>query len=62
MARLGYVINIDKKSKFIHDIRIKVPMFNDVNISEIISNYVKITDNGNRVESYFRDMLIMLLI
>ncbi len=35
-------------------------MFNDANISEIISNYVKITDNGNRVESYLGDMLIEL--
>jgi hypothetical protein len=33
-------------------------MFNDANISEIISNYVKITDNGNRVENYLGDMLI----
>ena len=33
-------------------------MFNDANICEIISNYVKITDNGNRVENYLGDMLI----
>jgi hypothetical protein len=33
-------------------------MFNDANISEIISNYVKITDNGNRVENFLGDMLI----
>lgn len=33
-------------------------MFNDANICEIISNYVKITDNGNRFENYLGDMLI----
>jgi hypothetical protein len=56
----GYEIGIGgQKSKFIHDARIAIPHVDSgEELSRVIYNTIKISDNGNNVGSYTGDMLV----